>query len=76
MPQYNIEIRRLIRENADDGIALEIWADILDRATQNKMTKRIWWEDTSGVFHDETSQLPVELRGLVDNALIHKSKKW
>jgi hypothetical protein len=37
---------------------------------------RIWWEDRNGVFHDESRNIPIELRDLVDNAWYEQSKKW
>ena len=40
------------------------------------MNKLIWWEDNEGIFHDGTPGLPVDLREMVDNAWIEKSRKW
>ena len=47
-----------------------------NKNTCETMNRRIWWEDDDGVFHDEAPDLPIELRGDVDNAWIEKSRKW
>ena len=76
MPDYDIDIKRLRKEGKNGNIKTEIWAEITDKETCKTMNKRIWWEDDDGVYHDGTSDLPVELRGDVDNAWIEKSRKW
>lgn len=75
MPDYRIEIEKLLKEGRS-GTITEIWAKITDRKTQETINKRIWWQDGNGVFHDETPELPVEIRGAVDNAWIEESRKW
>ena len=76
MPDYDIDIKRLLKEGINGNIKTEIWAAITDKETCKTMNKRIWWEDDDGVFHDGTPELPTELRGDVDNAWIEKSRKW
>lgn len=76
MPDYDIEINKLQRKSEDGNTRTEIWAEITDTETCTTMNKRIWWEDDNGVYHDETPDLPLELREAVDNAWIEKSRKW
>jgi hypothetical protein len=40
------------------------------------MNKLIWWQDENGVFHDNTPNLPVHLRKMIDNAWIETKRKW
>lgn len=76
MPDYNIKITKLLKERENGTMKTEIWTEITDRETRKTITKRIWWEDDEGVYHDETPSLPIELREDVDNAWIEKSRKW
>ena len=76
MSNYNVNIKRLLRESNKGEIKTEIWAEITNKETHEIMKKLIWWEDDDGVFHDETPDLPVELREIVDNAWIEKSRRW
>ena len=76
MPDYDIEITKLLKERKNGTMKTEIWTEITDRETCKTITKRIWWEDDKGVYHDETPSLPIELREDVDNAWIEKSRKW
>jgi len=62
MSEYDVNIKRLLKEGKKGDI--------------KTMNKRIWWESEDGVFHDGTSELPVEFRDAVDNAWIEKSRKW
>ncbi len=75
MSDYNIEINKLVKETENGVIKTEIWAEITNKETNETMKNRIWWEDDDG-YHDGVSDLPVELRGAVDNAWIEKSRKW
>jgi len=75
MPDYNIEIQRKVREGKDGDTRSELWAEITDLATGTTMNKRIWWEDDDGLYHDETPNLPLELREQIDNAWIEKKDK-
>lgn len=34
--------------------------------------KLIWWKDEDGVFHDESKDLPIKFRDMIDNAWLHK----
>jgi hypothetical protein len=76
MFEYDINIKRLLKGDGKDNIKTEIWAEITNRNTCVTMNRRIWWEDDDGIFHDGTPDLPIELRGDVDNAWIEKSRKW
>ena len=76
MSEYDVNIKRLLKESKRDDIKTEIWAEITNRDTCETMNRRIWWEGEDGVFHDETPYLPIEFRDAVDNAWIEKSRKW
>lgn len=76
MPDYNIEITKMIKEGDKGNLKTEIWAEIKNKKTSMTMNKLIWWEDDNGTYHDGTPDLPTELRGMVDNAWIEKSRKW
>ena len=76
MSNYDINIKRLLKEGEKGNIKTEIWAEITDKETYEIINKRIWWEEDNGTFHDDTSKLPIELQGEVDNAWIEKSRKW
>lgn len=75
MPDYDIENHKLLVEGKDGVTKTEILAEITDREDCKTMKRRIWWED-DGVYHDGVSDLPIELREIVDNAWIEKSRKW
>jgi hypothetical protein len=53
----------------------EIWAHIHDLRTGESSDICLWWKDTSGVIHDESSNIPVELRSIIDNAWIESYRK-
>jgi len=76
MSDYDINIKRLLKEGKKGNIKTEIWVEITNLDTSKTMTKRIWWKDDDGVFHDGTPGLPIHLRDAVDNAWIEKSRKW
>ena len=76
MSEYEINIKRLLKEGKKGDTKTEIWAEITNKKTYVTLDKRIWWEGEEGVFHDGTSELPVEFRDAVDNAWIEKSRKW
>ena len=76
MPDYNIKITKLLKERENGTMKTEIWTEITDKQTCKTISKRIWWEDDDGIYHDETPSLPIELREDVDNAWIEKSRKW
>jgi len=66
MSEYDVNIKRLLKEGKKGDIKTEIWAEITNKKTYVTMNKRIWWESEDGVFHDGTSELPVEFRDAVD----------
>ena len=76
MSEYDINIKRLLKESEKGNIKTEIWAEIINRSNYETINRQIWWEDDDGVFHDETPDLPIELQGDVDNAWIEKSRQW
>jgi len=76
MSEYDVNIKRLLKEGKKGNIKTEIWAEITNKKTYVIINKRIWWEGEDGVFHDGTSELPVEFRDAVDNAWIEKSRRW
>jgi len=76
MLDYTIEIYRKFKKDKKFNSKTEIWAEINDICKGITTNKRIWWEDETGIYHDGTLELPVELREIVDNAWIEKSRKW
>jgi hypothetical protein len=76
MSNYHVNIKRLLKQSTSGGKKTEIWAEITDKKTCTTMNRRIWWRDDDGIFHDETPDLPAEVRSYVDNAWIEKSRKW
>jgi len=76
MSDYKVEIDRVIKKGFEGKDKTEIWAEIKNLKTSESMRKLIWWEDESGVFHDETPNLPIEFRDEVDNAWIEKRRQW
>ncbi len=76
MSEYNVNVGRMFKKGKNGITRTEIWAEITDKNSCERLRKRIWWEDDNGVHHDETPSLPVYLRESVDNAWIEKSRKW
>ncbi len=76
MPAYKVEINKLTKQVESGDIKTEIWAEITNTETNNKMNKLIWWKDENGIYHDGTKNLPIDLRREVDNAWIEKKRKW
>ncbi|MFO8078392.1 MAG: hypothetical protein R6U21_07120 [Thermoplasmatota archaeon] len=76
MTDYKIEIDRVIKKGIAGKDKTEIWAKIKNIKTSESEKKLIWWEDEDGVFHDETPNLPNEIRDKVDNAWIEKRRQW
>jgi len=76
LPDYIVNINRLFKKSSNGAKKTEIWAEITDLKNATTMNKRIWWEDTNGVHHDETPSLPIEVRKAVDNAWLEKKRKW
>lgn len=75
MAAYSVKIDKILKSGLT-GDKTEIWARITNLETSETIDKLIWWEDENGVFHDESSSLPTELRSIVDNAWIEKSRRW
>lgn len=75
MSDYSVDVSKMVKKG-ERGLTTEIWAEIKDRENDETVEKRIWWEDNEGVHHDETVDLPPELRDAVDNAWIEKKRKW
>jgi len=76
MSDYHVNIKRLLKESITGDVKTEIWAEITDKKKFTTMKRRIWWKDNKGISHDETPDLPVEVRDSVDNAWIEKRRKW
>ena len=74
MTNYEIEINEILKDNLDKNKKNGLWAKIKNLKTGEIMNKRIWWVDQNGIYHDGTINLPVKLRGLVDNAWLEYSK--
>lgn len=75
MTDYDITIDKIVKKGLKGG-KTEIWARIKNLETNETMDKLIWWEDDNGVFHDESANLPIELRDKIDNAWIEKRRHW
>ena len=68
MTNYEIEINEIQKNDLDTNKKIGIWAKIKNIKTGEMINKRIWWKDPEGIIHDDTHDLPVKLRDLVDNA--------
>ena len=76
MTDFRVEIDRVIKKGVEGKDKTEIWAKIYNVKTKEKLNKLIWWEDEMGLFHDETPNLPIAIRDIVDNAWIEKRREW
>ena len=76
MAGYKVELHRVLKDGIDGKNKTEIWADITESETCMQSKKLIWWEDEHGHFHDESPNLPVELRDIIDNVWIEKKRSW
>lgn len=76
MAEYKVEIDRVVREGLTGTEKTEIWATITNLDTKETTDTLVWWEDDNGIFHDETPNLPADLRDKVDNAWIEKRRHW
>jgi hypothetical protein len=76
MDSQMVEINRIIKEGIAGKPKTEIWAEFIDPYTNKIKKTLIFWEDDDGTFHDETPNLPIHLRDLVDNAWIEKRRHW
>ena len=75
MTDYKIEINEILKKDFEDNKETGIWVKITNLKTCETIEKRIWWKDREGITHDDTTELPVNLRDLVDNAWIEHSRK-
>jgi hypothetical protein len=69
---YDINIR--FEQNKDEKFKEEIWADIYNPIKDEFIKKLIWYKDENGLIHDESSNLPIKFRDIVDNAWISAIK--
>ena len=76
MPSYKVDIKKLFKKSDRGNKREEIWAEIINLEKDTTMNRRIWWEDENGVLHDETPNLPIDVREAVDNAWLEKKRKW
>ena len=70
--EYKVEIDEILRKNPKGEIVTEIWARIINTRTNDIIKKMIWWKNGDGVFHDESKDLPIKFRDIIDNAWLHK----
>lgn len=76
MTDFDVNIKRLLKESESGDVKTEIWAEIINKETCSTTNERIWWEEDDGTIHDETPNLPIELRNKIDNAWLEKKGKW
>ena len=76
MTDYKIEINEILNKDFEDDKETGIWAKITNLETCKIIEKRIWWKGGDGIMYDDTTELPVNLRDLVDNGRIGHSRKF
>jgi len=76
MSIYDIKISKLLKNCKDGKQKTEIWTRITNKKTSEIISKRIWWEDERGIYHDATPELPIALRKQLDNIWIEMSRKF
>ena len=76
MTDYKVELNKIIKEGVEGKQKTEIWANITNLNTNESMDKLIFWKDDNGVLHDETPNLPTEVRDKIDNLWIEKKRIW
>lgn len=76
MFNYEVNINRMFIKGQNGITRTEIWASVTNKKNCETFKKRIWWKDEKGVHHDDTSDLPIEIRKVVDNAWLEKRRKW
>ena len=74
--KYDVNIRLVSSEKNRNNAKEEIWAEINNRETGERLNKCIWWRDIKGCFHDESPSLPLKFRDIVDDAWIRSVKKF
>lgn len=72
---YAIKFRRE-KKSQDENVKSEVWAHIINKDTDEKFEKKIWWEDKNGVIHDCTPELPTRLRRDIDTAWIENKNRF
>lgn len=70
---YDVNIR--FEFSDDEKFKEEIWADIQNLFNGKIIKKLIWWKDDKGLIHDESTNLPIKFRDIVDTAWISAVKK-
>ena len=70
---YDVNIR--FEYSDDDKFKEEIWADIKNLGNGEIIKKLIWWKENNGLIHDESFNLPIKFRDIVDTAWISAIKK-
>jgi len=75
MSKYKIKINKIPSQNNEKNKS-EIWAEITDLKNCTTMNKLIWWEDENGIYHDNTPNLPIDLREKIDNAWLEQKRRW
>jgi hypothetical protein len=76
MIDYKVELNKIIKDGVEGKQKTEIWANITNLNTNESMDKLIFWKDDNGVLHDETPNLPTEVRDKIDNLWIEKKRIW
>jgi hypothetical protein len=65
----------MLNRDKKENIKEEIWAEIINVDNGKKQKMLIWWKDNEGFYHDESPNLPIEFRDIVDNAWIRSANK-
>ena len=76
MTEYKVELDRILKKDVEGKAKTEIWAKILNLDTKEQTETLVFWQDEQGVFHDETPNIPADMRDAVDNAWIEKRRIW
>ena len=76
MNAYNILLDRICKEDFQGNKKTEIWARIQDIETKEEKETLIFWQDEQCIYHDETPNMPADLRSAIDNAWIDKRRIW
>ena len=71
---YKVEIEKILKKDQEGRNITEIWARIINIKTNDTIKKLIWWKNEDGIVHDESKELPIEFRDMVDNALLQAVK--
>ena len=71
---YKVEIEEILKKDQEGRNITEIWAKIINIKTNDTIKKLIWWKNEDGIVHDESKELPIEFRDMVDNAWLQAVK--